>query len=223
MFAPSINSRLQANRFSVRFRLVWLSRILMAALLLPASYAAPIAIGVISFDVAVPPSGADAGVNVIQIQNLTGSASLLPDFPVLTDLTFSSLTLTLTTSGGLQVIDLGVLGPGSLPTNPALQFASTFAIQSLTLTAILSPSTGLAIDGSAGPLAMTDPNLLYVLLPSAGDELVAGIDFGVLETNLLPTQDPNPIPEPATFTLVGTAIAGLFFRSEFCKGRRLKE
>ncbi len=53
----------------------------------------------------------EPGVNSFSINNFTGSASLPPDFSVVTPLNFLNATLTLTSPEAL--ISLGTIGPGN--------------------------------------------------------------------------------------------------------------
>jgi len=161
-----------------------------------------IAVGLIGFDVQVPPEGQQLGVNVINISNFTGSAFLPPDFPITTALSLNNLSLTILTPGGSQFLALGNLAPGDLPSTPSLQFASNFLINSVTLQATLSQT---AFQSNGLDYAASSSTLLYVLLPSSGDFLQAGIDFGIFDINASPTA----IPEPSTISL--TLLAGLSF------------
>lgn len=86
-------------------------RVLTAALVLCLTSAAtPIGFGIVSYDILVPQSGQQLGVNVINIQNLTGGSSLAPGSRVAAPLQFASNTiiqsLTFTTVAVLNTLSL---------------------------------------------------------------------------------------------------------------------
>src|SRR5205085_1494876 len=131
----------------------------------------------------------------------TGSAALPPDFPILTGLVLTNLNLTVTTPGGLQMFNLGSLGPGSYPPASAPQFASDAEINALTLSATLSQMS-FSVDGGSDQTANSNI-VLFQLLPSAGTALQAGLDIGVIE---IESENANTVPEPGTYALL---LAGL--------------
>src|ERR1700738_3975513 len=91
--------------------------------------AAPISLGVVSFDVLIPGGPGAPGVNAFTVSNLTGDPSasgfaLPPDFPAITPLTLRGASLMLNGASGFQTISLGDLGPGQF--SPlSLHFADT--------------------------------------------------------------------------------------------------
>jgi len=182
----------------------WLS--LFAVTLFAAAPAQPATfnVGLLSWDILVPEQSPQLGVNVFNIQNLTGTASLPPDFPVSTSLVFNNLTLTIVTPSGSSDILLGSLVPGGSLSNPALQFASNILINSAALSGTFTPLI-FAVTG-LGSHTAASAAFLYVLNPETGSTLQAGIDLGVLTVDADPV---SVIPEPATLTLLFSgALAG---------------
>ena len=92
------------------------------------------------------------------------------------------------------------------PAEFALQFASTFQIESIILAGTLS-QTSLSLVGG-GSANAASAALLYVLLPSAGSVLQAGVDLGVLTIETVPDQ---AVPEPATGLIVLATLAAFGF------------
>lgn len=164
-------------------------------------FGASISFGILSFDVQIASAGGQLGVNRVGIENLTGLSSLPPDFPITDAITLSNLQLTINSAGGAQTVSLGTLGPGTLTANPALQFASNLQISSITLSATLSP-TSFHLAGASSAANVSNTAFLYVLSPSAGQALQAGVDLGVLQL----VADTG-VPEPSTWTGVATGLA----------------
>ena len=175
----------------------------IGALLLPAAAgASTVDLGVFSFDNLIPDSGTP-GVNVFDIANLTGGAwSLPPDFPVVTDLTLQSATLTLDGSGGPMQISLGDIAPGLFTPPASVQFADTTTFTGATLTASLSDPVLDLFDGSTFTSASV--TVTATILPTLGDTLQAGTAFVVITAS-----DESATPEPATAALLGVAMLAL--------------
>lgn len=170
-----------------------------------AAWAGPAAVGTLSFDVFIPPSGGTPGVNAFNISNFTGAFALPPGFPVSTAVSFNTASLMLTLQGGsTQTVPLGNLVPGPLLDSSgkplsSLQFSSSMNFMSATFVGILSQTTFLLVDGTT--FVAASPTLSFTLLPSSGSSLVAGRDLGTL--------DVAPVPEPGTLILMAIALAGL--------------
>jgi hypothetical protein len=176
--------------------------VLSIASVLPA---ATINLGILSFDTTSTQS-----VNSITIQNLSGSAALLPDFPVLSPLSFNSLSLTVVSGNNSSTINLNNLGSGQYPSDPLLEFSSSFEIESITLSAILNLSQ-FEVDGVGTQKALS-PNLLVVLSPSVGDILQPGIDFVLITTEATTPSGNSEIPEPGTWLMIGSSLLLFRFR-----------
>lgn len=161
------------------------------------------AIGLVSFDVLVAPEGDQPGVNGITILNLTGADAIPPDFPVTTELLFEDIALTIFTPGGSQLLSLGSLGPGAYPNDSSLKFASDVIINSIVLAATFSPIT-FDVDG-VGTRTANSGSIFFVLSPSLGDALEAGVDLGFFSAD---TGELAPIPEPSLGLGVVAALAG---------------
>jgi hypothetical protein len=110
-------------------------------------------IGLLSFELVIPGTSGSPGVNGFTVANLTGDPAfngfaLPPDFPVLSDVTFLSSTLTLTTGSIPHVYNLGEIGPGFFSSSP-IQFADTTLFSSAIFSAALSP-THFDLSGTPG-------------------------------------------------------------------------
>lgn len=181
--------------------------VLAWCLLLPA-FAAPVNIGLFSFDTLIPGDPSAPGVNGFTILNLTGDPAaggfaLPPEFPVYTSLSLEDATLAL--DG--QVFGLGDIGPGGL-TPPALFFPDTALFSSAIFSARLS-QTGLTLfDGTIFTAA--SPFVSARLLPSSGPNLEPGVDFVLLSV--------SEVPEPGSFL---PALVGLGFI--LARQRRFKQ
>jgi hypothetical protein len=166
--------------------------------------------GLISFDILIPTSGQQLGVNALNVSNFTGGSFVPPDFPITTAITLQNLSLTVVQPGGSQVISLGNLGPGEVQPNLSLQFDSNVVINSVTLEGIFSPTV---FQANGISYSTSIASILYVLLPSNGDSLQAGIDFGVLEIDASSTE----VPEPTVLSLF---LVGTFGLLSFKMGAR---
>ena len=119
-------------------------------------------VGILSLD----PSSTGTG-DEFDIQNLTGSADLPPDYPVATPVTFDTISLTLNFEDGttetLSASDFTADGFGDFFGNGSFDLAGD-PITSATLTGTLSPTTITLSDGTTETLAgtytatMTDPS-----------------------------------------------------------------
>jgi len=159
-------------------------------------------LGILSFDVLHAAQGNQLGVNVINLENLTGASSVPPDFPITTGLTFQNLILTILTQTTSLILNPAPLGPGSLPQANNLQFASNIEIVSITLQTTLNLTTFNA--AGIGTVTAASPDILFVLSPSLGNSLQPGID---LEVVTVATAGASAVPEPASMLL---GVSGLF-------------
>jgi len=181
---------------------------LTGALFAPVAVAAPVAMGYVSYDVT------GLGVAQFDITNETGpNSSLDPTFPVTTSVDLSNLSLDVqfatgpdeiygpsyfTLSGdGLSwegtPLSTGIAQPNGLSGAVDAILTGTFDETSLTL----YDSSTLTIDPSFSTeiFAVQNP-------PDLSDG-----DFGVIYAN--PGSGPSTVPEPETFLMVGTGLAGL--------------
>jgi hypothetical protein len=160
-------------------------------------------VGLLSFELVIPGASGSPGVNGFTVANLTGDPAfngfaLPPDFPVLSDVTFQSSTLTLTAASVPHVYNLGDIGPGFF-SSPGIQFADTILFSSAIFSAVLSP-THFDLSGTPGLFQVDSATIIADLLPSSGGELVAGTNFAVM--NASGTLVTNPVPEPNLFRLL---------------------
>jgi hypothetical protein len=176
-----------------------------ALLLFPAAAGATtIDLGFISFDNLIPDSSTP-GVNVFDIYNFTGATwSLPPDFPVISEITLLSATLTLDGSGGPMVISLGDIVPGMFNPPASDEFTDTETFTSATLTATLSGQVLDLFDGST--FTPASETVTAAILPSSGDTLQANTDFAVITAS-----GESDIPEPATAALLSAALLALLW------------
>ncbi|MEO8126717.1 MAG: hypothetical protein ABJF23_00925 [Bryobacteraceae bacterium] len=172
------------------------------------AYSATINLGVISFDVLTSPNGADPGVNVFNVTNLTGDPTLagfaLPsDFPVFTFLSFLDSSMTLEDGGPSSVVNIGAVDPGPFASPISLQFPDTAVFTSATFSGMLSHTTLLLADGTT--FLADSSEVVATILPFSGQSLVAGGDFAVISItgSIAPT---DSVPEPQTGVLVMAAF-----------------
>jgi hypothetical protein len=101
------------------------------------AFADQVAVGAISYDPFILGQPGLPAVNVFDLSNLTGINSFPPDFPVVTNLDFNNLTLTVFDSGGgQQSFDGGTVSPGFATLDA--QFLDTMGINSAILTGSFS-------------------------------------------------------------------------------------
>jgi len=172
-------------------------------------------LGIVSFDVFLPPDVPDGnpGVNALNISNMTGTFSAGSDFPAITPLTFQSATLTLSPAESNPVPALGDVGPGLLLNaffNPWLLAPDTDASGSARFQATLDKTVFSPGDGS---VFTADSSLLndVTLLPSNGTNLTAGTDFALI--TVLGTISAPAVPEPARWSLLQVAMAWLGYQA----------
>ncbi len=177
--------------------------VLLVGLSLPAAaFADSFAAGVLSFD---PATSSLTGPGQFDIQNLTGSASAAPDFPIATSLTFTITSVVLdfsnSTSTTLTASDFnsdgfgGFTGLGSFNTTGIGPFV-TEAI----LTGTVSPSSASITGG--GTVTLTG---ITATLTDLSGTLQLG-DAAVIYAN---TGSVTPTPEPGTLLLLGAGLGVL--------------
>jgi hypothetical protein len=180
-----------------------LARVLLALLVMAAFSAAASAdsfgIGILSLD----PTGIGAGAT-FDIQNLTGSADLPPDFPVATSLTFSSLDLLLTfgdsSTETLTTSDFTSDGFGGFTGNNIFDLSST-TITSAVLTGTLSPVDVTLSDGTTETL---DPTFTATLTDSSGSlQAFDAVEIDATSSGV------TPAPESSSGSYLGIGVVGL--------------
>ena len=200
------------NRFThmtrmTRIRLPFRTGLLgLGLLLLAAPEARPgtvINLGILSFDILIPPAGGSPGVNVFDIFNFTGDPSLSgyalpPDFPVLTFVTLQNVSILFNSTG--SPVTLPDIAPGQLDSASAPQFSGDVLFTSALFTATLSDTT-FQLDG--GGTFIADPTITATLLPSSGPDLIAGTDLVVLQATEAPS---SGVPEPSSGSLIALSI-----------------
>jgi hypothetical protein len=179
------------------FAIVCLSLLaLLAATVCPA---ATVPVGVVSFDIFIPPDTGSPGVNVFTIANLTGDPAsggfaLPPEFPVFSSLAFLDAQLTI--DG--RAFDLGDIGPGSVSPDTLL-FPDTDLFSAATFSATISQTTLTLDDGRTFRAA--SPRIVAALTATSGTNLQPGIDFVLITV--------SEIPEPGTYSLALAAFCAL--------------
>jgi len=139
------------------------------------------------------------GINDFTVDNYTGSNNL-GFFVAADNLVFGGIVLQLTEVGGaIDSCSITSLGPG---TDTSCQFSSSTVFTQALFTATLTPTTFSLANGPTGTFVAL-PTLSLTLLPSSGATLVAGTDLGVIDA----TPATN-VPEPGTWMLLATALAG---------------
>ena len=159
-----------------------------------------VSLGIFSLNTLIPGVPGSPGVNDFAIDNLSGSFSLLPDFPASDPLTFMNSSVVLTLQGGSQqTITLGNLGSGSF-TPASLQFSASTSFTSAIFTATLNP-TSFSLGGGSSFQAAS-PQLSVILSPSSGAVLSPGVDFARISVT-----SSVPEPHPGLLVLTGFAAA----------------
>ena len=199
----------------MRFTFGWMVVTAAVALLPPVALADTVALGYVSFDVLIPAAPGHPGVNTFTVANFTGDPSLggndlPPTFPVLTSVTFLSSSLTLVSGATSQVFDLGDLGPGFY--NPPTDFPDTDSFTSATFSATLDTTT-FQLD-SGGTFNASSNQISVALLPSTGNELIAGAG-----PQLITVSSASPVPEPSEFWMLSIVAVWLAFRYYKAPGR----
>jgi hypothetical protein len=181
-----------------------LPAVLLGLALMPAARS-EIVVGVLSFDILIPPGAGSPGIAAFDILNFTGPVygPLAGPTYVADSLTLDNVVLTAFLAGNSsQTFDLGSIGPGELldsSGNPVVQFPGSAEFTSATLTATLSQTDFTLSDGSTFTAL---PSISVDLGPSSGPVLVAGIDFSPLYAE--PASE--TVPEPATMVYVSLGL-----------------
>jgi hypothetical protein len=182
--------------------------------------ATSIPVGVLAFDTFV--SGPD-GTNAFFLYNFTGDPgsggfALPPDFPVVTPLVFTAPLLEWTGPAGspFNFGNVGI-GPGAHDPEPQIQFPDSDLFTSARFTALLNLSVFQLADGRFFSASST---AIDISLVNPAGALAIG-DFAVLtiEADEITEPPPSQVPEPATLTLVATALAGIW-RAQRAQPRR---
>ena len=158
-----------------------------------------ISIGILSFDQVIPGSPGSPGVNQFTAFNASGSGVFIPG--ALDSLTFSSATLTLTGSGGTQVINLADILAGGSGTSSLFPDTDTFS-EALFQGTLSNPTFN--IDGGFVFTANSNSVSADLLAPPA-TELEAGTDLTTIDIEGTISQPVTTVPEPATLTFIALA------------------
>ena len=152
-------------------------------------------LGVLSFDNVIPGSPGSAGQNQFTVLNLTGNSGVfIPG--VIDSLTFQSASLALTDSSGTSIVSLPDISATNSQATPL--FVDTDLFTLAVFQATLS-QTQFKLDN--GSIFQASSNVLSAtLLPSSGPDLVAGVDFALI--NVSGTVLPPAVPEPTTLMLL---------------------
>jgi PEP-CTERM motif len=169
-------------------------------------------IGGIVFDVNIPASGLVAGVNSFTLFNETGGLTALPNPGVQEPLTLSGqLVLTLFGDTTPLTETFKDVGPGG---TDILDIPSTDEVLSAVLTGTLSPTLATR-NGGSSPV-----NLLAaftVIAPfDGGVQLGTCTDGGACSAEIDATTAPTSVPEPNTFTLLGTGLVAVSLLLKYC-------
>jgi hypothetical protein len=181
---------------------------LTGALIAPVAVAAPVAIGYVSYDVT------GLGVAQFDITNQTGpNSSLDPTFPVITSVDLSSLSLDVQFASGPDEI----FGPSYFTlSGDGLSWEGTPLSTGIAQPNGLSGAVDAILTGTFNETSLTlfdsstltiDPSFTTLLPAVQSPPFLSDGDFAVIYAN--PSSGPPPVPEPETFLMVGTGLAGL--------------
>ena len=188
-------------------RLYLLVLALAGAVLAPMATAATFNIGTITYDVSTPPGAAE-----FDIVNYTGpNASAFPDstFPVTNSVSLTGLSLTVSFASGPNEVfgssyftlsPDGISFDGTALSTGIGQPSGIAGATGATLTGTFSTTSFLLNNGSSVTV-----NPTFSATISDPSKLQDG-DFGLITAN---TSGPNVTPEPGTFVLMGTGLAGI--------------
>lgn len=180
--------------------------------------ASPVQVGDIVFSQLSP------GINVLQIDNFTGSNNL-GFFPVADNLTFASPTVTIFCANAQCVTDLGAaskifnladLTP-SIGSDTSTLLSAADQISQLVFNAILVDGAQgpglLTVKLSDGTSIQTAPTLSATLLPSIGSFLIAGDPVAGTSGDTISLEisasGTTTVPEPGTLALVFLGLSAL--------------
>ncbi|HEX4810848.1 MAG TPA: PEP-CTERM sorting domain-containing protein [Bryobacteraceae bacterium] len=191
---PNRKERQLQNQFS---RLIPV--ILAAGIFSATAFSATINVGYVAFDVSNPP------LAEIDIGNLTGPNSALPDFPITTALSLSNLSLTVDFSSGGPA----TFGPSSgyfTLSSDGLSFDGQDIFNSVT-----NPVTQVTLTGdfssttitSGGSSITIDPSFTATITDSSG--ILADGDAALILATTAGTTPPG-VPEPGTYALFGIGL-----------------
>lgn len=162
--------------------------------LAPAVRADELALGTISFNNPLPGS-----TNSFDITNISGDTT---GFYTSTAATFMNATLTLSDGEVIVLGDIAAQDSITFPDLPAVQFPAADTFTSAEFKATLDVTNFLLPDGTTFTGSSTIDTLM---LPSSGNDLVAGTDFAIINAS----SAPNTVSEPAVW-LTGAPLFWLF-------------
>jgi hypothetical protein len=174
----------------------------------------PVSIGVLSFNTLIPSAPGLPGVDDFEIDNLTASFALPPDFPVSNSLILDNTTFSITFGDGTQQsFNLGNLSPGSYTPTP-LQFSASSTISSAILSATLNQTSIQLNNGTSYQIPAAS---IMVSLTDQSGSLVPDTDFALINISG-PTV--STVPEPATSFLFAIAALLVCSKRRFWAFRR---